>query len=282
MADAIEDDDDIIARLKAEVAAELALDQPDSDRFSVGDTVSDDSSGEEELRWSPGPMKASTCVYLPLPLLSESSQTTRSTARITQAPTIVFSNSGRPMRQHKAPAREPVTLTKTSKKTANPLKELLRQHKKAEKGGYGASDLRRAEEHINAIKDMKIDDPLEELLHRDPLSIRTSTLKREESTSAILDSQAVMTILGEDEGTMVGQILQDDKRNKIVRRRKVNAGIELFDQAERSFKKDRTSAGGVKLVTADASDAAFTRFRSAVERNGKYNFTSTTITGAPF
>jgi len=282
MIDAIEDDDDIIARLKAEVAAELALDQPDSDRFSVGDTLSDDSSGEEELRWSPGPRKASTCVYLPSPLLSESSQTIRSTARITQAPTTVFSNSGRPMRQHKAPVREPVTLTKSLGKAANPLKELLRQHKKAEKGGYGASDLRRAEEHINAIKDMKIDDPLEELLHQDPLSIRTSTLKREESTSAILDSQAVMTILGEDEGTMVGQILRDDKRNKIVRRREVNAGIELFDQAEGSFKKGRTLAGGVKLVTADASDAAFMRFRSAVERNGKDNFASTTIIGAPF
>ena len=73
MADAVEDDDDIIARLKAEVAAELALDQPDSDRFSMGDTVSDDSSSEEELHWSPGPRKASTCVYLPFPLLSENS-----------------------------------------------------------------------------------------------------------------------------------------------------------------------------------------------------------------
>jgi hypothetical protein len=183
MVDTIQDDDDIIARLKAEVAAELALDQPDSDRFSVGDTVSDDSSSEEELRWSPGPGKTSTCVYAPFPL-SESSQSVRSTARTTRGPTTVFSNSGRPMRQQKAPAREPVTLTKAPKKTANPLKELLRQHKKAEKGGYGASDLRRAEEHINAIKDMKIDDPLEELLHQDPLSNRTSTLKREGSTSA--------------------------------------------------------------------------------------------------
>jgi hypothetical protein len=162
-----------------------------------------------------------------------------------------------------------VTLTRAPKKTANPLKELLKQHKKAEKGGYGASDLRRAEEHINAIKDMKIDGPLEEILHQDPLSIRTGTLKREESTSAILNSQAVMNILGEDEGTMVGQSLQNDKRNKIVRRREVNVGIELFDQAERSVKKGRALAGGVKLVTADASDAVFTRFRNAVEGDGK-------------
>lgn len=63
MSDAIEDDDDVIARLKAEVAAELALEQPDSDRLSMADTVNDDSSSEEELHWSPGPMKASTCVY---------------------------------------------------------------------------------------------------------------------------------------------------------------------------------------------------------------------------
>ena len=175
-----------------------------------------------------------------------------------------------------------MTLTKAPKKTVNPLKELLRQHKKAEKGGYGASDLRRAEEHINANKDMKIDDPLEELLHRDPLSNRTSTLKREESTSAILDSQAVMTILGEDEGTMVGQILQNDKRNKTVRRREVNVGIELFDQAERCFTKGRTLAGGVKLVTADASDVVFVRFRNAVERNGKCELISTTLNNAPF
>jgi hypothetical protein len=91
-----------------------------------------------------------------------------------------------------------------------------------------------------------------------------------------------MTILGEDEGTMVGQILQNDKRNKIVRRREVNAGIELFDQAERSFKKGRTLAGGVMLVTADVSDTVFTRFRNAVERNGKCNFTSITLIWVPF
>lgn len=198
----------------------------------------------------------------------------RSTARTTLTPTTLFSSSGRPMRQRKAPAREPVTLFKAQTKAANPLKELLRQHRKAEKGGYSASYLRSAEEHVNAFKDMKIDDPLEELLHQDPLSIRTNTLKREESTSAVLDSQAVMTILGEDEGTMVGQILQNDKRNKIVRRREVNTGIELFDQAERGFKEGRTSVGSVKLVTADASDAVFTRFRNVLERSGKRDFTS--------
>ena len=176
------------------------------------------------------------------------------------------------MRQHKAPAREPVTLTKAPKKIANPLKELLKQYKKAEKGGYSATDLRRAEEHINAIKDMKIDDPLGDLLDQDSLSNQTNALKREGSTSAILDSQAVMTILGEDEGIMVGQILQNDKRNKIARRREVSSGIELFDQAEGSYKKDITSTGGVKLVTADASDVVFARFRNAVERGGKWNF----------
>ena len=63
MADSIEDDDDVIARLKAEVAAELALDQPNSDGLLSPD-MSDDSSSDEELRWSPGPMKASTCVYM--------------------------------------------------------------------------------------------------------------------------------------------------------------------------------------------------------------------------
>ena len=176
------------------------------------------------------------------------------------------------MRQHKVPAREPVTLTKAPKKNANPLKELLRQHKKAEKGGYSPSDLKRAEEHINAIKDMKIDDPLQGLSHQDPLSTRAGSFKREGSTSAILDSQAVMTILGEDEGTMVGQILRDDKRNKIVRRRETNFGIELFDQTERSFNKGRPPAGGVKLVTADASDVIFVKFRNAVERNGKHDY----------
>ena len=174
------------------------------------------------------------------------------------------------MRQHKAPPREPITLTKAPKKAANPLKELLKQHKRAEKGGYSASDLRRAEEHINAIKGMKIDDPLGELLDQDHLS--TNTVKREGSTSAILDSQAVMTILGEDEGTAVGQILQNDKRNKFARRREVNFGIELFDQAERTFERGTTSGGVVKLITADASDAVFTRFRQAVERNGKRDF----------
>jgi hypothetical protein len=173
------------------------------------------------------------------------------------------------MRQHKAPAREPVTLTKAPKKSANPLKELLKQYKKAEKGGYSATDLRRAEEYISAIKDMNIDDPLEEVLNRGPPSVRTSTVKREESTSAILDSQAVMTILGEDEGAAVGQILRNDKRNK--RRREVNSGIELFEQAERSAGKGRTSAGSVKLITVDASDVVFTRFRNAAEGNGERN-----------
>jgi len=280
MADAAEDGDDIIARLKAEVAAELALNQPDSDRFSVADTMSDDSSSEEELRWSPVSRKASTCVHFSPHFFSKVHNMFRSTTSKTLTPTTVFSNSGRPMRQRKAPAREPVTLVKTPKKAANPLKELLRQHKKAEKGGYGASDLRRAEEHINAIKDMKIDDPLEELLRQDPLSIRTRTLKRGESTSAVLDSQAVMTILGEDEGTMVGQILQNDKRNKIARRRESNSGIELFDEAERSVKKGRTSERRVKLVTADVSDAVFTRFRNAIESNGKRGFTATPLISA--
>ena len=59
-----DDDDDVIARLKAEVAAEFALNQPDSDGFSMADTMSDDSSGEEELHWSPGSVKASTYVNL--------------------------------------------------------------------------------------------------------------------------------------------------------------------------------------------------------------------------
>lgn len=176
------------------------------------------------------------------------------------------------MRQRKAPARELVTLTKAPNKNTNPLKELLRQHKKAERGGYSASDLQRAEEHINAIKDMKLNDPLGELLDQDHLSIRANTVKREESTPAVLDSQAVMTILGEGEGTVVGQILQNDKRNGYVRRREFNFGIELFDQAEMSSKRGMISGGGVKLITADASDVIFTRFRNAVERNGKCDF----------
>lgn len=193
----------------------------------------------------------------------------------------MLSNSVRPARQHKAPVRGPAIITKAPKKTVNPLKELLRQHKKAEKGGYGASDLRRAEEHINAIKDMKIDDPLGELLHQDPLSFRTGTFKREGSTSATLDSQAVMTILGEDEGTMVGQILQNDKRNKIVRRREVNYGIELFDQTEGNL-EGRTFTAGVKLATADASDVVFVRFKNAVENNGKLLFTFSAPIGNHF
>ena len=60
MADPV--DDDFIAQLKAEVAAELALDVPDSDGLSVPGDLSDDSSSEEELRWSPALTKASTCV----------------------------------------------------------------------------------------------------------------------------------------------------------------------------------------------------------------------------
>lgn len=171
-----------------------------------------------------------------------------------------------------------MTLTKAPKKIVNPLKELLKQHKKAEKGGYGAADLRRAEEHINAMKDMKIDDPLDELSDQDHPSTQTSALKREGSTSVILDSQAVMTILGEDEGTMVGQILQSDKRNKIVRRRDAIFGIELFDQVESGSKKGRTSAG-VKLMTVDASDVVFTRFRTVVERNGQCGFAYATFIG---
>ena len=186
-------------------------------------------------------------------------------------------NSGRPTRQHKAPVRDLVTITKPPKKTANPLKELLRQHKKAEKGGYSASDLQRAEEHINAIKEMKIDDPLGELLNQDPSLFRTGAFKRDASMSSNLDSEAVMTILGEDEGTMVGQILRSDKRNKIVRRRGVNSGIELFDQTEGGSRKGRRSIGGVKLVTADASDVLFTRFKNAVVKNGELIFSSTTL-----
>ena len=186
------------------------------------------------------------------------------------------------MRQHKAPVRELLTLTKPPKKTPNPLKELLRQHKKAEKGVYSASDLRRAEEHINGIKDMKIDDPLEGLLNQDSQSIRTSTLKQGESTSTILDSQAAMTILGEDEETTVGRILQNNKRNRIARRREVSTGIELFDQAEGSSRKGKASIGNVKLVTADASDAVFVRFRNAVERNGECCFASPAPIDADF
>ena len=61
MADS-EDDDDFIAQLKAEVAAELAL-PADSKGMTFSDSdVSDDSSSEEELHWSPGAGKASTCV----------------------------------------------------------------------------------------------------------------------------------------------------------------------------------------------------------------------------
>jgi hypothetical protein len=60
MPDVLEDDDYIIARLKAEVAAELALDLQDSDGMSVPGDLSDDSSSDEELRWSPAPTKASS------------------------------------------------------------------------------------------------------------------------------------------------------------------------------------------------------------------------------
>lgn len=267
MADIIEeDDDDVIDRLKAEVAAELALDPEESDRFSVPE-VSDDSSSEEEVRLSP--RKASTCVYVFSHFFLETEDRFSSTVRSSLTPTTVLSNSGRPMRQRKAPAREPVTLTKAPRKAANPLKELLKEHNKAEKGGYSATDLRRAEEHINAIKDMKIDDPSTEFLDQDPPPTRTNTVKREGSMSAVLDSQTVLTILGEDKGGAVGRILQSDQRNKVVRQRKAHSGIDLFDQAERSFRKGRSSAEGVKLVTADVSDVVFTRFRNAVERNGK-------------
>ena len=62
MADAVEDDDDVIARLKAEVAAELAMDFPDSDGPSVPGDLGDDSSSDEELHWSSALTKASTCV----------------------------------------------------------------------------------------------------------------------------------------------------------------------------------------------------------------------------
>ena len=65
MADTVEDDDDVIARLKAEVAAELAMELPDSDVPSVPGDLSDDSSSEEELRWSPAVTKASTFVQIP-------------------------------------------------------------------------------------------------------------------------------------------------------------------------------------------------------------------------
>lgn len=67
MPDVVENDDDVIARLKAEVAAELALGLQDSDGLSVPGDLSDDSSSEEELRWSPAPTKASTCVQSPSP-----------------------------------------------------------------------------------------------------------------------------------------------------------------------------------------------------------------------
>jgi len=201
-----------------------------------------------------------------------------STARTTLTSSTLFSNSGRPMRQHKAPVRQPVILTKAPNKTANPLRELMRQHNKAEKGGYSATDLQRAEEHINSIKDMKIDDLLEEFPNQDTLSVRTSIVKRGESTAAILDSQAVVTILGEDEGMVVGQILQNDKRNKLARRRGTNSGIELFDHAERNSKKGRAPVKDVKLITADASDAVFARFRNAVERNGKRSYVTSVWT----
>ena len=197
-------------------------------------------------------------------------------------PTTELSNNGRPMRLRKAPVRELVTIAKAPKKTLNPLKELLRQHNKAEKGGYSAVDLRRAEEHINGIRDMKIDDPLGELSGQDPLSFRTGPFNQEGSTSAILDSQAVMTILGEDEGAMVGQILRTDKRNKIVKRRQVNSGIELFDHAEGSSGRGQTSVGSVKLITADASDVVFARFKRVVEKNGKLIFIFSTLIGTPF
>ena len=186
------------------------------------------------------------------------------------------------MRQHKPPVRELVTITKAPKKTVNPLKELLRQHKRAEKGGYSAGHLRRAEEHINAINGMRIDDPLEELLQQNPLSFRTGTFKQGGLASAALDSQAVMTILGEDEGTIVGQILQNDKRTKSARRREVNSGIELFDQTDGSFKKGRTPMRGVNLVIVDASDGVFTRFKRAMMNNGGPVLTSTTARDDPF
>jgi len=60
-ADAIKDDEDVIARLKAEVAEELAL-GPDSDGIYQSE-ISDESSSEEEFRWSPGPSKLSTYVF---------------------------------------------------------------------------------------------------------------------------------------------------------------------------------------------------------------------------
>jgi hypothetical protein len=63
MVDTVEDDDGIIARLKAEVAAELALDHPDSDKPLVPGDLSDDlASSDEELCWSPTFTEASTCV----------------------------------------------------------------------------------------------------------------------------------------------------------------------------------------------------------------------------
>ena len=263
-------DADYIERLKAEVAAEFAP-PPDSDGMSLPD-VSDDSSSDEELHWSPGTRKTSTCAFTSFHFFPETDNRFSSAARTTLASTTVFSNSGRLMRQHKAPARQPVTLTKAPNKTTNPLKDLLRQHKKAEKGGYSATDLRKAEEHINAIKDMKLDDSLEDFPNQETLSIRTNIVRRGESTSAILDSQAVMTILGEDEGTAVGQILQNDKRNKLMRRRETHSGIELFDHTERSSKMGRALAKDVKLITVDASDVVFRRFRNAVERNGEQGF----------
>ena len=64
MPDTVEDDDDVIARLKAEVAAELVLDPPDSDGPSVPGDLSDDSSSEDELGWSPALTKASTFVRI--------------------------------------------------------------------------------------------------------------------------------------------------------------------------------------------------------------------------
>ena len=276
MGDASEDDADFIERLKAEVAAQYSL-PPDSDGTSLPD-MSDDSSSEEELRWSPGTRKASTCVFPFLIFFLKTDSRFRSTARTTLTSTTLFSNSGRPVRERRAPARQPVTLTKALNKTVNPLRELLRQHNKAEKGGYGAIDLRRAEEHINSIKEMKIDDPLEEFQNQNTLSVRTSIVKKGESTAAILDSQAVVTILGKDEGVVVGQILQNDQRNNLARRRGVNSGIDLFDHAGGNSKKGRVLVKDVKLITADASDAVFTRFRDAVERKGKRDYVTSAWT----
>jgi hypothetical protein len=72
MTDTIEDDDGFIARLKAQVNAQVATDlalplpTPDSDGISVPEDLSDDSSSEEELRWSSAATKASTCAQTSL------------------------------------------------------------------------------------------------------------------------------------------------------------------------------------------------------------------------